>query len=92
MLDDRERRALDEVERHLTADDPAFARSFTAGEQRLQHGEHQGGGTLALVVAAVLGALMLLAGSLLGAVAVAAMVWAIWVTWRWSERFDRRSP
>ncbi|HYH30146.1 MAG TPA: DUF3040 domain-containing protein [Pseudonocardia sp.] len=93
MLDDRERRALNEVERRLVADDPAFARSFTAYEQRLAaHGGRRRGGRIALTVAAVLCTVTLLAGSLLGAVAITATVWFVWTAWQWSERFDRRGP
>lgn len=60
MLCDHERRTLRAVERDGVAERPDFVRSFQAGEQRPGYGSTA---TLAMMVAALIGATLLIAGS-----------------------------
>lgn len=74
MLSDREREALRELERQFTAGPnagplPSHRRQFGAS------------GTLLIASIIFLGVLMLLAGSLTGAVMFGALAWLIWWAW-----------
>lgn len=76
MLSDHERRTLREVERDCLAEDPDFVRSFQAGEQRPGY---RSTATLAMVVSASIGAILLIAGSLIGALAFTVSAGLIWL-------------
>lgn len=78
MLSDRERRTLLEIQHGLTIQDPNFARSFHAIEQR--HRRHCFSWwmyTSAIVFAVLMSGLMLLAGLILGSLLFAAATWGI---------------
>jgi hypothetical protein len=81
VLNDHERKALSEVERRLIDDDPGFARNFEAHQTRLQRDPRRRGNVIAVVVAVLLAALMLLAGSVLGALTTGATTVLIWALW-----------
>lgn len=83
MLDDRERRALREVERHIRSDDPQFVRSFDADAAQLSASAHRRGAWTAGAVAALLAAVMLLAGSPAAALAFVACAAVVWASWRY---------
>jgi hypothetical protein len=89
MLDDYDRKALGELEGRIAAEDPGLARSFTALESVPR--VHRPGSTLeapalvVLVIALLLGVPLLLAGSMIGALAVAATTWLLFVAWRHSS-------
>jgi hypothetical protein len=86
VLNDHERETLREVERQFLVEDPEFTRSFDARAQRLQRRHLDGGLVKIFLVAAVLfGALMLLAGSPSGALAMAALAGLIWLARRRSN-------
>ena len=82
MLNDHERKALREVERRLIDDDPRFARHFEARQTRLQRNPRRRGNVIAAVLTVLLAALMLLAGSVFGALATAVTTVLIWAVWR----------
>ena len=82
MLNDHERKTLREVERHLMADDPEFTRAFEARQGRLPRRPGRRGTVIAIVAGVLFAALMLIAGSLTGALAVAVTTWLIWLAWR----------
>ncbi|MHA6797675.1 DUF3040 domain-containing protein (plasmid) [Pseudonocardia bannensis] len=92
MLSDHERKALRELERQFMADDPEFPRSFDARAQRLDRKHLGGSATIAIVVAVLLFALMLAAGSLGGALAFAAGTGLIWLAWQYSNDTRRQPP
>ncbi|WP_219417390.1 DUF3040 domain-containing protein [Pseudonocardia nigra] len=94
MLSDRERNALDEVERRLTADDPTFVRAFDVNERRLLHNRrHRRGARIAAVVALLLSAVLLLAGSPGAAIAVASTTTVVWLVGRmWEEPASGGTP
>ncbi len=92
MLSDHERRTLRELDGRFLADDPEFPRSFDARAQRLGHTPLGGSATLALAVGVLLCVLMLVAGSLAGALAFAAATGAIWLAWRHSTGSRRQPP
>ena len=72
MLSDHEWKTLREVERRLLTEDPEFTRSFDTRAQRLLGGSDRWGLQIFLVTGLLLSALMLVTGSLSGAVAFAA--------------------
>ena len=92
MLDDHEWKTLREVELQFTTEDPEFCRSFDTHARRLQR-EHVDRlpVKIAIVVAVLLGALMLVAGSPAGALAFVAVTGLIWLAWRNSNDPSRRS-
>jgi Flp pilus assembly protein TadB len=92
VLNDHERKALREVERQFQAEDPRFTRSFEARQTRLARHPHKLGTRLTVAAAALLTAFLLVAGSLAGALAVAAATGLIWLAWRHSVGTDRRAP
>jgi hypothetical protein len=83
VLSDQERKVLDELERQFMAEDPEFARSFPAREQCPPRAHHRPATKVAIVVALLLCALMLVAGSLSGALAFVGATGLIWVMWRY---------
>ncbi|WP_158703557.1 DUF3040 domain-containing protein [Pseudonocardia dioxanivorans] len=85
MLDDHERRTLQDLERQLMAEDVEFSRSFRAHTQHLGR-KHLGvAATVAMAVVIVLCALMVMAGSPVGALAFAALSGVLWLA-RWGAR------
>lgn len=91
MLSDHERKTLREVERQFMLEDPDFARSFEAAEQRSPHEHHRMIVKISIVVAVLLSALMLAIESLSGALAFAAATGVIWVVWRHSDDTSGRA-
>jgi hypothetical protein len=89
MLDDHERRVLRELEGSIAAEDPAFARSFAAlgrgPRDRRPSRPGPARPVVPVVVAVLLGAPLLLAGSVLGALAVVVTTGLLWVAWRCSS-------
>jgi hypothetical protein len=81
VLNDHERKTLREVEQQLMAEDPEFARSFEARQARLSRHLRGLGVRIGVVVAALLAALMLVNGSLVGALVFAVTAGLIWVAW-----------
>jgi hypothetical protein len=83
MLDDYEKNTLREVEAQLLSDDPEFARAFDARAQDLSRAHLAGVGTTIFLIGGLLvSALVLIAGSLSGAVAFAVATGMIWMAWR----------
>jgi fatty acid desaturase len=89
VLNDHERKTLREVEHQLMADDPEFTRAFEARQARLPRRPRRGTG-IAVVAGILLAALMLIAGSLTGALAVAVTTWLIWMAYRRAAGLGRR--
>ncbi len=92
MLSDHDRKTLREVERHCMAENPDFTRSFQERQTQLSRRPHQTGAVIAITVAALLTALMLIAGSVAGALAFATTTGLIWMAWRHSTDTNRRTP
>ena len=92
MLSDHERKTLQELERQFMADDPEFPRAFDARAQRLDRKHLGGTATTAIVAAVLLFALMLVAGSLGGALMLATVTGLIWWAWRHSGDTRRQPP
>jgi hypothetical protein len=90
VLSDRERDTLREVERLLLNQDPEFARSFKARAQRLPHPTSRLGIKIFLIAGLMLSALVLVAGSLGGAVAFAVATGLIWLAWRRTGGIDQQ--
>ena len=90
MLNDHERKALSEVERRLMADDPEFARHFEARQARLQRHPREGA-VLAVGGAVLLAVLMLLAGSVTGALGTLVVTVLLWAMWRSSTGTESRT-
>lgn len=80
--DAHEQRVLDDLERRLRADDPAFVARFHREQQRLPAAARPSGDRVALVVAAVAGLLLVLLGSPGGALAAVAATGLVWLAWR----------
>lgn len=92
MLSDREWKTLRDVERRMLTDDPQFARSFATSAEELGRGHLDGLGLqIFLVCGALVGALLLVAGSLAGALGTAAATGSIWWAWRSSTTGSHRS-
>ncbi len=81
MLSDHEWKALREVERQFQDQDPRFTRSFEARQTRMARRPHELGARLAVAAAALVAAVILLAGSLAGALAIVFTTGLIWVAW-----------
>ena len=89
MLSDHEREVLLELERESTAD-PDSLQLF--GRHRLYR-RHLGlSGILLITAMLFLGVLMLMAGSLTGALMFGAVTWLIWWAWLPSTDDPRHSP
>jgi Protein of unknown function (DUF3040) len=88
VLDDREREALHEIQRQLLVEDPGFAQSFDTETQALDtqtQRVHRGAPdvtrrtyTILLVLSSTYGVILLLAGSPISALMLAAMAALIW--------------
>lgn len=78
MLSDHEWKTLRELERQFRADDPAFSRSFDVRARRTGRSRI---GTVAVVTAVLVVALMLVSGSLGGALALAVVTGLLWLAW-----------
>lgn len=91
MLSDHEWKTLREVKQRFTAEDPEFPRSFEAREVCLPRRPRRRGTSIALVVGGLLVALMLIVGSLAGALVVAATTGMIWMAWRDPVALDQRT-
>jgi hypothetical protein len=90
MIDDYESKTLREVERRLLREDPEFTRAFDARAQRLSRTSPPGVGIkIFLSGGLLLSALMLIAGSLSGAMAFAIATGLIWLTWRHTTTTSR---
>lgn len=83
MLSDHEREALRELERQFTADPDAAPSSPPHHEGRQQLGAS---GALMVTTILVFGGIMLLVGSLTGALMFGAVAWLIW--WAWLPSTD----
>jgi hypothetical protein len=81
VLSDHDRKTLHEVECQLMAEDSEFARSFEAGQARLSRPARRLGVRIGAVVAALLAAVMLVSGSLVGALLFAVTAGLVWVEW-----------
>ncbi len=94
MLSDHERKTLREVERQLMLADPGFAQSFDTGAQRLR-GDPPGlprwAYMILLVISSAFGLILLVAGSLSGALAFAAVTGLIWAARRYLDGTSRRA-
>lgn len=83
MLDDRDWKTLQDVERELRVEDPQFHRSFHARAQWLDRdGLRVEFSKVAMIAAIVLGVLLLLLGSWAGAFAVATLAGGMWLSRR----------
>lgn len=92
MLSDREWQRLRDVERRILADDPDFARSFETSAEELGRSPLDGLGLqIFLVCGALVSGLLLVTGSVSGALGFAAATLAIWCAWRYSVAGPRRS-
>jgi hypothetical protein len=92
VLNDREREALREVERRLLSEDPRFVRSFIARAQRLPQASGARVGIKSFLFAGLLVcAVMLLIGSVPGALAFAVATGAIWLSWRFGPDAEQQS-
>ena len=93
MLSDRERETLREVEARILNENPEFARTFQARAQRLPRVSTGGVGIkIFLVVGLLLSALMLVVGSLTGALAFAIATGLVWLMWRFAGDAGQQSP
>jgi Protein of unknown function (DUF3040) len=79
MLSDYERNTLREVERQLMLEDPEFAQSFDIREPKLPRGHHGLVTKIGIIIAVLLSALVLVNGSLVGALALASVTVLIWL-------------
>lgn len=92
MLSDRERETLREVERQLLHEDPEFARCFETRAQLLPHPIAGLGIKIFVIAGLLLSALVLVAGSLGGALAFAVATGLIWLVWRFAREAPRQAP
>ena len=83
MLSDHEREALRELERQFTAE-PESAVFFTSHHVSRRH--FGPSGTLLITTMLFLGMIMLMAGSLTGALMFGTLTWLIW--WAWLPSTD----
>jgi hypothetical protein len=83
LSSDHERETLLGIERRLLSEDPEFAQSFDARARHLHNASRYGVGTKIFLVAGLLiSALILVVGSLGGAVAFTLGTGLIWLVWR----------
>lgn len=86
LYDDHDHRALDELEQHLSREDPAFVLRFSRAQQRMPaRFRHRKGNRVALVVAATMGVLLLLLGAPFGALAAVLATGLVWLVWRYPD-------
>lgn len=86
MLDKDERDALHEIERQITAADPALA-ALLRGERSLARAATSGWLRAALALLVALVVMLLILGLPASALAVAAVAAGLW--WRWRHRLIR---
>lgn len=79
MLSDHEREALREIEHQLIVDDPDLEQSFRALRAPMPSTWPRTSYTVVIVVAALLGLVMLLAGSLVGVLTFTAIGGSAWL-------------
>ncbi|MGQ0716352.1 MAG: DUF3040 domain-containing protein [Pseudonocardiales bacterium] len=94
MLSDHERKTLREVERQFMLEDPGFAQSFDTDAQHLHRdspGLPRWAYTILLVISSTLGLILLVAGSLSGALTFAVVTGLIWAAWRYLDGTSRRA-
>ncbi len=95
MLDARQERVLQEMESRLTTEDPEFTRTFTALAEvpppKPSRGSADGPAVVTVIVVLLLGVPLLLAGSPLGALAIAALPGLLWLAWWQAQRTPGRS-
>ena len=91
MLNDHERKSLRELEQRFMAEDPEFTRSFEARQARLSRHPRRRGSRIALVAGMLLVGLLLIAGSLAGALVVAVTAGMVWMAWRYPDAPGRRA-
>lgn len=82
MLEDHEWRTLREVERHLAVEDPQFLQSFNDRSDGLRRRPARRALSATAVGAALLGVLMMVAGSPAGVVGFAAIAVLVWMVGR----------
>lgn len=92
VLSDHDRKVLHAVELQFKAEDPEFAWSFDARQQRLRRSHHQSSqaGRIAIAVALLFSAFMLVAGEVSGALALATATGLICMVWWFSDGTSRR--
>jgi hypothetical protein len=91
VLSDHERETLRAVERQFLAEDPEFARSFDMRARDLRGGHRVSVSLqIGIVATVLLGALMLVAGSPVGALAFATATGLIWQARRHPTRHAAR--
>ena len=85
MLDDHERETLREIQRRMFVDDPDFERSFRAlgaparEPVAVPPGPHRWAYAVVIGIAALLATVLLLAGSVGGALAFTVIAAAVWL-------------
>jgi hypothetical protein len=87
---DHEWAELREVERRFLAEDPGFAQAFEVRAQQLGRGRADRSTRVIVGVAAALGGLLLLLGSLAAAVAFVVLTLLVGLVWRSTD--DTRRP
>ena len=93
MPSDHERETLLGIERRLLSEDPRFAQSFDARARHLHNTPRYGVGVKIFLVAGLLiSALMLVIGSLGGAVAFTLGTGLIWLAWRFEAGSHQQAP
>lgn len=91
MLSDHDRETLRAVECQFMVEDPEFARSFRARERQLAARRRRGQAVrIAVVIAALFGALTVAVWSFSGALAFAATAGMVWLVWRCAGAAARR--
>jgi hypothetical protein len=88
MLSDDDRETLRELERRLAAEDTAFVQRFEAGAPGRRRTPPDASGLLQIGGTLVLALLMLLAGSMAGALAFAIVASLIGLAWRYAGEHD----
>jgi len=95
VRDAHQERVLQEIEGRLATEDPEFTRSFTAladvPPPKPSSGSADGPVVVTVIVVLLLGVPLLLAGSPLGALAVAALPGLLWLAWWQAQRAPDRS-
>jgi hypothetical protein len=93
VFDEHDHRTLDELEWHLSMEDPEFVGRFDRGQQRMSAQFRQRrGNRIALATAVSVGGLLLLLGTAAGAVAAMLTIGLVWLAWRYPNLFIGSSP
>jgi hypothetical protein len=91
--DDHDHRTLDELEWHLSLEDPEFVGRFDRGQQRMSaRFRHRRGNRIASSVALAVGVLLLLLGTPDGALAAMLTTGLVWLAWRYPDLFTGTTP